>query len=637
MALIGTIAIKMQAELSAFTKGMQSAAKVVTNFGKTAAASVVGSESLIGKTGAAIGGVIKEFYIAPLAGFARYVGSWGKVLGGAISDKVIGPFKGFAKYLGNWGNALNAVFGDRVRALIGPLKAIGSVALQVGGVFGRLGLAAGKTLVGALELANRAVMSLAGMMMDAVKAGALMGVVLGGVALFALADVAKGAIALSEQTDRARVVFGQFAGLVTEEAQRMATAFGVSRKEFIAAASAFGTIFQGVGYTDSAAAQLSVHFTRLATDLSSLVHIPVAEAMEKIQSGLAGQVRPLREVGVFMSEERIEAYAAAHGIAKLGAELTETQKVQARVGFITEALAKAQGNLAATADGAGNTIRSLTGRFDNLKDSIGLSLLGFLVPLMEEVTVGIQAIQMAWERSGFAVDLASAGALSGVQKQATGIGWLQKTIMWLADGWQSVKVAAIGVLLDVNKAILNVMESLRGVIYQFDRMNDAGRKQKGYGPGVQMAEGFESALQKMQDIRTQMLKLQAAEKGAARPSIAIAVAWEEAQKEIGKARDDLKAEGVLDVNKLAPAAEAAKAAAAPKFANFATYKSQEGVNAQLRSRYGSQVAGKKPEEATAKNTEKTVSILQQMLEVSKRGGNAAEQGGVALGGLLGLF
>src|SRR5262249_46246981 len=147
------------------------------------------------------------------------------------------------------------------------------------------------------------------------------------------------ATALGEQADRSRIVFGQFAQGVIADADLMSQAYGVARSSYLASASAFGSIFKGVGYDDKAAAQLSVHFVRLATDLSSFAHIPIQDALEKIQSGLAGQVRPLREVGVFMSDDLIKAKAVSMGIAKMGTELSESQKVQARVAFITEKLA----------------------------------------------------------------------------------------------------------------------------------------------------------------------------------------------------------------------------------------------------------------------------------------------------------
>lgn len=435
----------------------------------------------------------------------------------------------------------------------------------------------------------------------------LFGGIAAAVAATALWKIAEGASAFVEQASRAKVIFGQYAKLVIDEADRMAIAFGISRKAFIQAASAFGTIFEGAKYTEEDAAKLSVHFTRLATDLSSLVHIPVQEAMDKIQSGLAGQVRPLREVGVFMSEAEVETYAYAHGIAKLNAQLTESQKIQARIGFITDALAKAQGNLADTAGSAANQVRSLAGRFENLKDSIGTSLLQFLVPALEEVNTGIHAIQMAWEASGYAASQASVEALGGAGKQVQGIGLVQQALMWGVDAWQQFKIKAIETALAVGKAMLYVADQIRSTVYILGNLaaiaavlGTANVEMSKLGVNIQ--NGFESGVHAIEDMRRGLLKLNEEQKAAPPASIAIAEAFAKARADIEKTRLELKNTPALDVNKLKPAAEAAKAAGVPKFASATAAYSAEANNAILRSRFGAGVTGNEPAKQTAVNT-----------------------------------
>ena len=272
----------------------------------------------------------------------------------------------------------------------------------------------------------------------------LAGLAAGGAAGFGLAKMTQDAIALGEQTDRARIVFGEFAGDVTRQADLMAEAFGVSKQEFISSASALAAIFKGAGYSQRDSAQLSVSFVKLATDLSSLAHIPVAEALSKIQSGLIGQVRPLREIGVLMNEEGVKAYAAAKGIGQLGKDLTESEKVQARVGFLTKALADAHGNLALTADSAGNTVRSLSGRLENLGTTIGQAILGIVGPAMSDLQIGIEAASLAWTDQFGKVESGSIGVANAMQGQAQSVGLLQMAVGKLADIWDVVRLAFFG-------------------------------------------------------------------------------------------------------------------------------------------------------------------------------------------------
>ncbi len=607
MALIGTIAINMKVSTAALIKGIAKADRAILAFGQSIKNSgfVAGFGSIIGEIGKsfawAAGGVL-SFARDSQVGLMRF------------SAVVRGTLKGVGE---SFGNAFGPMFGV-VGRVIGALGKMGSTILNVG--------------IGALSGLLGVAQSLVSSFVNLAKHAALFGAILGGIAAAAIWNVAQGAIALAEQSDRARIVFGKFGALVTDEANRMAVAFGVSRREFIQAASAFGTIFEGAKYGEEDAAKLSVHFTKLATDLSSLVHIPVQDAMEKIQSGLAGQIRPLREVGVFMTEAEVETYAYAHGIAKLNAELTESQKVQARIGFITEALAKANGNLAATADGAGNTVRGLTGRFENLKDEIGVSLLKVLVPAMQEISVGIQAATNWFEQMGIAANATTAGVLGGAQAEVQAIGWVQKSIMYVVDAWQTVKAVATGVILTINGAVISLLNTLRSTIYTMAELTE---KFGGTKASV-ITEGFEKGVQAVQDMRRGLLKLEQQQAGAPKASIAVADAFERARGDIAKAREDLAKTPALNVNALKPnvPAEAAKVEA-PKFAAAALAGSQSATNAILKSRYGAGMAGADPAKEVAKNTREANSLLKQAIEgINAMAGRQIGQAGGAINALL---
>ena len=146
-----------------------------------------------------------------------------------------------------------------------------------------------------LDMVTGAITSVVDGLMGLAKTALIAGAALAGIAAIAIKGMVEKAMALGEQADRARVVFGAFADDIIKQATLMNTAFGVSKTQFIEAASAMGSMFKASGYSQENAAKLSIHFTKLATDLASLVHIPVQEAMEKIQSGLVGMDRPLRE------------------------------------------------------------------------------------------------------------------------------------------------------------------------------------------------------------------------------------------------------------------------------------------------------------------------------------------------------
>lgn len=494
------------------------------------------------------------------------------------------------------GQGLTSAFTSMSPVLKNFTKGIFQAGAAITSGLGRAIIGVGRVFVGAIETLTR------------------YGTVLTFLAGVALKHVITGSIALGEQTDRARIVFGQFADEVIDQSKLMADAFGISRREFIQSASAFGTIFEGVGYTQKDAAALSIHFVKLATDLSSLVHIPVAEAMEKIQSGLAGQIRPLREVGVFMSDDLVKIKAVSMGLAKQGEELTEAQKVQARVAFITEKLAIANGNLALTATSAANEMRSLSGRISNLGDTVGTALASIVGPALDDLNVAVQALTIRWNETSYAANAASVGVIGSAQAQTTAIGVVQRAIGWVADAWQDVRIAGVMAWQAIQQAVAATLDKVVYFIDELDRTLHQfammGNKTSGLSDSIkQLANGTHVLADETAAAVQKSLLLPRAHEQ-------VDAYFERAREQIKLARQELTKPGV-DITKLAPIAPAAAAAQAkiegPKFASAMLAGSREANNAVLRAQFGGAgMPGNEPAKATAKNTERTVTVLEKI-------------------------
>jgi hypothetical protein len=206
---------------------------------------------------------------------------------------------------------------------------------------------------------------------------------------------------LNEQLNKTRVVFEDSADTVIAFSETTAESLGVSETAALTAAGSFGQILDAAGLAESATAKMSISLVTLASDLASFNNIDPTEALDKLQSGLAGQARPLREVGVFLSAARVEAEAYRSGIAKVGEELTDAQKIQARYNIIMDDTAKAQGDFARTVgESLPNQIRVLRAELEDAAAKIGTALLpavqglvetlAGLVPLLEKVAFAMQ-------------------------------------------------------------------------------------------------------------------------------------------------------------------------------------------------------------------------------------------------------
>jgi hypothetical protein len=201
---------------------------------------------------------------------------------------------------------------------------------------------------------------------------------------------------LNEQVSKSREVFGPYSQAVEATAQRLADAFGTPKTEIIEAASSIGLIAKGAGQSQEAAAALGAEFAETAVDVSSFFNVPVADALSAIRSGLVGESEPLRRFGVLLNEDAVKAEAARLGIARMGATLTDAQKVQARSSLISKGLAVAHGDQARTAGEVASQIRIMGGRLENLSAEAGKALrpvtevfLGLADTLISKVTPAI--------------------------------------------------------------------------------------------------------------------------------------------------------------------------------------------------------------------------------------------------------
>lgn len=202
---------------------------------------------------------------------------------------------------------------------------------------------------------------------------------LAGAALFGkvadgILEVGKQASELNEQISKSQQVFGDASKTVEADAQAMGDAFGYPKSQFIDGASSIGLIAKASGLTEKAAADMGSSFSKLAADVSSFYNVDVEEGLAAIRSGLVGEAEPMRRFGVLLNEAAVSAEAVRLGLSRTGKELTEGQKVQARASLITKGLADAQGDLARTAGGAANQVRTIWGRITNLSADVGTAI-----------------------------------------------------------------------------------------------------------------------------------------------------------------------------------------------------------------------------------------------------------------------
>ena len=218
-----------------------------------------------------------------------------------------------------------------------------------------------------------------------------------GVGVAAVAGIAvsiKAASDLNEQINKTKEVFEDNADTVLAWGETTAESMGISETAAIGAASSFGQILDAAGLAEDATSEMSMALVGLASDLASFNNVDPNIALEKLQSGLAGMARPLREFGVFISASRVESVAYANGIAKVGEELTDAQKIQARYKIILEDTTKAQGDFSRTlGESIPNQMRVMKAELEDTAAKLGTAFLPIVLEAAKAILEMVKALE----------------------------------------------------------------------------------------------------------------------------------------------------------------------------------------------------------------------------------------------------
>lgn len=186
--------------------------------------------------------------------------------------------------------------------------------------------------------------------------------------------------------------FTDLSGKIYEFAQDSQQQYGISE---IAARRYTGTLmsmFNSSGFDASdkmhkEAAQMSLDLTKLSGDLASFYNISNDEAFQKIQSGMAGMVRPLRDLGINMSVANLNAYAMSQGISQSYNEMSQADQQLLRYSYLMSVTSAQQGDFARTANTHANQIRLLRLNLQQLAATIGQGLISAITPAIHALNV----------------------------------------------------------------------------------------------------------------------------------------------------------------------------------------------------------------------------------------------------------
>lgn len=175
------------------------------------------------------------------------------------------------------------------------------------------------------------------------------------------------------------VSMGDNAFAAGEFAEKVQQAFGIDMAQWMRNQGVFQTLIEGFGVASEKADVMSQQLTQLGYDLSSLFNLPFAESMQKLQSGIAGELEPLRRLGFDLSQAKLQQIAYDHGIQQTISTMTQAEKSQLRYYAIMTQVTTAHGDMARTIMQPANMLRVFKENVVIAARSIG----NLLIPVMQ--------------------------------------------------------------------------------------------------------------------------------------------------------------------------------------------------------------------------------------------------------------
>ena len=167
-------------------------------------------------------------------------------------------------------------------------------------------------------------------------------------------------VALGEGADEAK----RFAETVSE-------IMGIDPADWMRNQGVFNTIIKGFGVANDRALIMSKNLTQLGYDISSFYNISVEDAFQKLQSGIAGELEPLRRLGYDLSVARLQQEAYRLGITKTVQSMTQAEKSELRYYAIMTQVKDAQGDMARTLNAPANQLRVLQAQVTQCARALG--------------------------------------------------------------------------------------------------------------------------------------------------------------------------------------------------------------------------------------------------------------------------
>lgn len=197
-------------------------------------------------------------------------------------------------------------------------------------------------------------------------------------------------LAADAQDASARVdrVFGSMSESVKGQLEAMTSVIPETLAGLEALAVRSDNMLQGFGFSADKAAGLSLEMVKLAGDMAAFAHVPIGDALDALDKGLAGKTRGLLQFGIAVNAQQIHLEALRRGLLDNGKQLTELGTAEIAESLIRQASTRITGEAERTAGEATNSFKFLKASAEEAATSLGT----VLIPPVLKLTQGLKEL-----------------------------------------------------------------------------------------------------------------------------------------------------------------------------------------------------------------------------------------------------
>lgn len=280
--------------------------------------------------------------------------------------------------------------------------------------------------------------------------------------------------------------FGEDANEVYDWVLKLNDALDINIQQFMQYSSLYGSLLKGFGMSQEQVTTISVGLTELSYDIWAAYndrYKTLEDASEAVRSAITGEIEPIRNAGIALTEASMQEYLDSIGMASVSIEkLTEAQKAEVRYAVMVNS-AMNQGIVGTyareteTAEGAVRTFRQQLKTLAQAFGGLFLPVLKVVLPWMSAF-VELLTDAVRWVAALFGVELQEITWGDSVAGGASD----------LADLAENAGTAG-GALGDAAKAA----KKLKSYTMGFDELNvinpDSGSSSSGSGGGAGAGAG----------------------------------------------------------------------------------------------------------------------------------------------------